>query len=198
MNAGPTKDSMQWNGQILNVVEGWIHPDEMHLVAQYMKSEEGSILEVGAANGRLFSYLFNIFPEWEYQAIDPWSYEDVHLQVDWDKPYFEEGNLREESITLDDFVRNCPFAEMAWNMYWEEFHLPDKQFDIVSMGLVSSRVEWDNSYEKAFKYTKPGGYVIGRNLHHPKYGAKIRDAIKDHEIIDTARGSFVLQKHEDN
>ena len=42
------------------VTEGWISLQEMEFVKKQMTSPVGNILEVGSANGRLFSYLYDI------------------------------------------------------------------------------------------------------------------------------------------
>lgn len=84
------------------VTEGWISLQEMEFVKKQMTSPVGNILEVGSANGRLFSYLYDSHPKWKYTAVDPWEQENVRLQVDWEKGYFDPGNLK-EVITVDMF-----------------------------------------------------------------------------------------------
>lgn len=172
------------------IAEGWISVPEMELVKKYM-TDNTQILEVGAANGRLFSYLNTSYPNATYHAVDPWEQEKVRLQVDWDKGYFEEGNLK-EIITLEMFKVNCPFAT-AYEMYFDDF-VTDQKYDIVSLGLVSSSVDWKSAYIKAFDLVKNNGYVIGRNLTHSKYGSTIHEVIKDYKMIDQTKGSFVLRK----
>ena len=48
----------------MNISEGWISLQEMEFVKNLMTVEHGNILEVGAANGRLFTYLYSSFPTW--------------------------------------------------------------------------------------------------------------------------------------
>lgn len=170
------------------IAEGWISLQEMDLVKKYMKPYS-SILEVGAANGRLFTYLYNDFPNADYHAVDPWEQEQVRLQVDWDKGYFDEDNLK-EVITKEMFISHCPFAK-TYEMYFDDFKT-DQKYDIVSMGLVSSSIDWKSAYIKASSLTKPNGLIIGRNYNHKKYGPIIQDTIKEYNLIDRAKGSFVI------
>lgn len=172
-----------------NIVEGWISFEEMNLVSKYMTTDTGSILEVGSANGRLISYLYEKHPDWEYVAVDPWEQEQVRLQVDWDADYFAPGNLK-EVITMEMFKKHCPYAH-AYNVYFEDFK-NDIKFDIISMGLVGKKVNWELVYQKAWAMLKPGGYIIGRNITHKKYGESIRHAISSKCIIETCKGSFVI------
>lgn len=170
------------------IAEGWISIQEMDLVKKYM-TPTTSILEVGAANGRLFSYLYKDFPTADYYALDPWEQEKVRLQVDWDKGYFDKDNLK-EVITKEMFVNNCPFSK-TYEMYFDDFET-DQKYDIVSMGLVSSNVDWKSAYIKAFSLLKPNGIVIGRNYNHKKYGPIIKNVITQYNLIDQAKGSFVI------
>jgi len=76
------------------IAEGWISNKEMELVHYHMR-REGSILEVGCAVGKLFSYLYSFHPNWKYTVVDPFEEELVYLQKDWNKGYFEKDNLGE-------------------------------------------------------------------------------------------------------
>jgi len=60
------------------------------------------------------------------------------------------------------------------------------------MGLVSSSVDWKSAYIKAFSLLKPNGIVIGRNYNHKKYGPIIKNVITQYNLIDQAKGSFVI------
>lgn len=172
------------------IAEGWISIEEMELVAKYMVSNDGDILEVGAANGRLFSYLHPRFPGWRYVAVDPWEQEQVRLQLDWDKGYFEPNNLG-SLITEEMFAKNCPFAE-THKMYFERFETNQK-FDVISMGLVGKNVDWYSCYMKAEDLIKDGGYIIGRNMTHDRYGDVIRLAVDGKQVVDLRKGSFVIK-----
>jgi|TARA_R110000851_G_scaffold130338_1_gene263915 hypothetical protein len=174
----------------MNISEGWISLQEMEFVKNLMTVEHGNILEVGAANGRLFTYLYSSFPTWKYVAVDPWEQEQVRLQVDWDKGYFEPNNLK-EVITIDMFKSNCPYAE-THEMYFDNFK-SDYKYDIISMGLVSKHMDWKSVYKKAFSMLQPNGVIIGRNLTHKRYGAMIKEAIHEYNIIDTCSGSFLIK-----
>tara|TARA_B110000503_G_scaffold90944_1_gene137419 strand:+ start:3760 stop:4284 length:525 start_codon:yes stop_codon:yes gene_type:complete len=173
------------------ITEGWISLQEMEFVKKQITSPVGNILEVGSANGRLFSYLYDSYPTWKYVAVDPWEQENVRLQVDWEKGYFDPGNLK-EVITVDMFKLHCPYAE-THEVYFENFKTTQK-YDIISMGLVSNSVDWKSSYNKAFSFLKDNGIIIGRNLTHKKYGPIIEKAICDHKIVDNCKGSFIIRK----
>jgi|TARA_R110000803_G_scaffold81003_1_gene146882 hypothetical protein len=175
----------------LNISEGWISLQEMEFVKNQITATTGNILEVGAANGRLFTYLHSSCPDWKYIAVDPWEQEDVRLQVDWDKGYFDPNNLK-EVITIDMFKSNCPYAE-THEMYFDKFESMHK-YDIISMGLVSKSIDWNSVYKKAFLMLKPNGVIIGRNLTHKRYGPMIKEAIQGYKILDTCKGSFVIGK----
>lgn len=171
------------------IAEGWISEEEMKLVSKYMNKDTGSILEVGAANGRLFSYLYNLHPSWEYFAIDPWEKEQVRLQVDWNKDYFEPGNLK-EVITKEMFQVNCPFAT-AYQSYFEDIQLRRK-FDIISLGLINKNINWNFIYNVAYNMLSPSGKIVGRNYNHKKYGEAIRSVAHKFNVIDVCKGSFVI------
>lgn len=171
------------------IAEGWISEEEMILVSKYMIKDNGSILEVGAANGRLFSFLYPLHPGWQYFAVDPWEREQVRLQVDWNKDYFEPGNLK-EIITKDMFIANCPFAT-AYQTYYENF-ITEKKFDIISLGLIGKNINWNFIYNIAYNMLTPGGKIIGRNYNHKRYGEIIRSVAHKFNIIEVYKGSFVI------
>lgn len=162
----------------MTLVDGWISIDEMQLVARQMHhiGKTGTILEVGAAAGRLFSFLQPQFPNWTYVAVDPWEDENVKLQLDWNKGYFDDNNLG-ELITHDMFKNNCPYAE-SYKGYFEDWNNPRK-FDIISMGLISKKVDWKKVYNKTQKMLTSNGVVIARNLTHKLYGPTIKEAISE-------------------
>lgn len=161
----------------MTVVDGWISIDEMELVASQMRNigKTGTILEIGAAAGRLFSFLQPKFPNWTYVAVDPWEQEQVRLQIDWNKGYFDDNNLG-EVITKDMFSKNCPFAEMH-QAYFEDWN-DERKFDIVSMGLVGKPIDWNRVYNKAKTLLNKDSVIIARNLKHKVYGEKIINAIE--------------------
>lgn len=171
------------------IAEGWISEDEMTLVSKYMNKDIGSILEVGAANGRLFSFLYPLHPSWKYYAVDPWEQEQVRLQIDWNKDYFEKDNLK-EIITKEMFVKNCPYAE-TYEVYFENFYTEQK-FDIISLGLISKNIDWNFIYNIAYNMIAPGGKIIGRNYNHKKYGELIRSVANKFNVIEKCNGSFVI------
>ena len=175
----------------MKISEGWISLQEMEFVEKQMNTNTGTILEVGAANGRLFTYLYNNHPNWKYVAVDPWEQEKVRLQVDGNKGYFEPNNLK-EVITIDMFKTHCPYAE-THEMYFDEFNT-DQKFDIISMGLVSNSVDWKSAYIKAFNMLNDTGIIIGRNLTHKKYGNIIASAISNYKITNICKGSFIIGK----
>jgi hypothetical protein len=178
----------------VTLAEGWISIDEMTLVASQMNhiGETGTILEIGAAAGRLFSFLHPQFPNWTYIAVDPWEDENVKLQIDWNKGYFDVDNLG-ELITHDMFKNNCPFAE-SHKVYFEEWN-DARKFDIISMGLVSKKVNWNLVYKKVQTMLTKDGVVVARNLNHKTYGAQIKEAIDQlgHIEIDSAGSSSVFK-----
>lgn len=160
----------------MTLVDGWISIKEMELVASQMRNigKTGTILEIGAAAGRLFSFLQPKFPNWTFVAVDPWEQEQVRLQIDWNKGYFDENNLG-DVITKDMFTKNCPFAE-AHQAYFEDWN-DNRKFDIVSIGLVGKSVDWKKVYDKAKTFLNKDSVIIARNLKHKTYGEKIKDVI---------------------
>jgi|TARA_R110000822_G_scaffold18821_2_gene61756 hypothetical protein len=180
----------------LKIAEGWINLPEIGFVLKQMTSPTGNILEVGAANGRLFSFLHHYKPKWKYTAIDPWEIEGQWLQVDWKKRYWDPGNAK-KVITIDMFKSNCPYAE-THQTYFENFDstsLADT-YDIISMGLGSKTrsIDWKNDYNKAFSMLRPNGVIIGRDLTHNRESSRIKEALQDYEILDTCGGSFMMKK----
>lgn len=176
------------------IAEGWISVEEMELVAKFMPNQQGDILEVGAANGRLFSFLYPMRPMWSYTAVDPWQVEHVRLQLDWTTGYFDEGNLGNE-ITSSMFMANCPFAN-AHECYFEDFKT-NSRFDVISLGLVGKNVDWFMVYEKANSMLKDDGVIVGRNYNHLKYGEVIKNVVLNSRIIDRCKGSFVIGQTHD-
>lgn len=168
------------------MIEGWISVDEMDLVAQQMrdKGQTGTILEIGAAAGRLFDHLHGEFPGWRYVAVDPWEMEQVHLQIYWNRDYFEPGNLG-EMITKRMFKTNCPYAD-AHRSYFEDWDT-EERFDIISMGLVGPKVRWHDVYQKAAKLLKPDGVIVGRNTNHKKYGEYVEQAVRNLQYTEVSR-----------
>ena len=176
------------------MVEGWISVPEMELVVEQMKSigDTGTILEIGAAAGRLFNYLHDSFPNWLYVAVDPWEQEQVRLQLDWNKDYFEPDNLG-EIISQSMFAVNCPYAE-TYAEYFESW-TSDKKFNIISMGLVSKKINWDNVYSKAVSMLTPDGIIVARNLNHKTYGKMITQSLENLHLntIASRNGSVALR-----
>jgi hypothetical protein len=172
------------------IAPGWISVDEMDLHMEYMNTLTGSFLEAGCAAGRLFSYVNQKFPNWKYTGINPWTGEDVYLQKDWDKSYWDEGNLS-ELITEEMFKKNCPFA-ISHDTYFEKF-LTTEKFDIVSVGQVSKSINWKQTYNYANMLVKDSGFIIGRNYNHKTYGIAIQEAIKDFKVLKIVKQCFVLE-----
>jgi len=173
------------------MVDGWISVAEMELVARQMESKGkvGSILEVGAAAGRLFDFLHKRFPLWTYVAVDPWEQEKVRLQIDWAADYFAPNNLS-DVITKDMFTKNCPFA-IAQEAYFENWNT-DQKFDVISMGLVSKKINWVTVYQHAATMLKNDGVIIARNLKHKIYGEYINQAVNalNFKSIESVNGSY--------
>lgn len=178
----------------MRLVDGWIHPREMEFVYQFMASDLGSILEVGSANGRLFSFLQPLKPNWSYHAVDPWEREGVRLQKDWKKGYFDQDNLG-ELVTMEMFKVNCPFAD-AHNAYFSEFETKER-FDVISLGLIGNGIDWQETYRKANSLLKTSGVIIGRNHNHYRYGEMIRAAASGYVLIDRCDGSFAVERNDD-
>jgi hypothetical protein len=176
------------------MIEGWITVAEMQLIADQMTriGPTGTILEIGSAAGRLFSFLYPQFPNWKYVAVDPWEHEHVQLQKDWSKDYFAPDNLG-ELITKSMFVTNCPFAE-AHQSYFEDW-CDSRQFDIISMGLINKKIKWHDVYQKASKLLADNGVIASRNLRHSRYGEYIEQAVKNLQFKEIAQtsGSKILQ-----
>lgn len=163
------------------MVDGWISLQEINFVLECMENKTpGVILETGSANGRLFNYLFKFFPEWKYVAVDPWEKEEVRLQIDWNKDYFYPNNLG-EIITKEMFIKNCPFAEIHQE-YYENWQTCEK-YDIISMGLVSKKVDWNKAYKKAVSMLAEDGTLVARNLNHKKYGNEILSALDECNLV---------------
>lgn len=172
-------------------VEGWISDSEIQLVEKYMK-QNSSILEIGCAVGKLFSNLYPKFPNCKYTVVEPFEEEKVRLQLDWNKGYFDKDNLG-DYVTRSAFQKNCPYANIN-EMYFENYNSTEK-FDIISLGLVGSKVDWLTVYKKTSNLVTNNGFIIGRNYNHPKYGPSIHEAINliNGKIIDSDKGSFVLR-----
>lgn len=172
------------------IAPGWISEDEMKLHLKYMTNDRGKILEGGCAAGRLFSYLIKQKPNWEYHGVNTWSEEIVYLQKDWNKGYFDKDNLS-ELITEKMFLEYCNFAS-TYDCKFEKFETNNK-FDLISIGQISKNIDWKLTYNKAFTMINKDGFVIGRNINHKKYGDQIKEAIKNYNIIDQVKQTFVLQ-----
>lgn len=175
------------------IVDGWISYSEMEYVASFMHNRpDGNILEVGSAAEKLFSYLHQLFPQWKFVAVDPWEKEGVVFLNDYSKPYSDIENHTKEKITKSIFQKNCPYAR-AHQCYFEDFETEEK-FDIISLGLIKSNINWDFVYNKAYDLLNENGYLIGRNLYHPKQGLRISKALKKYNYIGEYNGSFVIKK----
>lgn len=175
------------------LVDGWITLPEMKLVLDYMnfKQSDGNILEVGAASGRLFSFLYNYHPKWYYVAVDPWELDGARLQLDWNRGYFEPNNLG-EPLTEQLFKNNCPYA-ITHKCYYEDYNTNEK-YNIISLGLAGKQIDWNKVFEKASSMLKNGGFIIGRNFNHPDFGYKIKKAISNFFFYEYRNGSFVVGK----
>lgn len=174
------------------LVDGWITLDQIKLVEKYMVNiSHGNILEVGSAAGRLYSYLYEKFTDWNYVSVDPWEKEGVKLQLDWNKGYFEPNNLG-ELITEQMFKNNCPFAT-THKLYYSEYQTNEK-FNIISLGLIGSKIDWPSTIEKSFNLLIEGGVIVGRNLSHPKYGEAIKRSIENYRMLEVCNGCYVIGK----
>jgi hypothetical protein len=173
----------------MDLTPGWIHEHGINLHLAYMGKKTGSILEAGSAAGRLFNYLHREKPKWKYTGVDDWDNEIVYLQADLAKDYFEDE--LGERVTEKMFKHYCPFAD-AHNMRFEEYDT-DELYDIVSIGQISKKINWYETFTKAFKLCKDDGYVIGRNSKHKVYGSIIEETIKDYNKVGQVWGYFVLK-----
>lgn len=181
------------------IVDGWISYSEMEYVASFMHNRAaGNILEIGSAGGKLFSYLHQLFSQWKFVAVDPWEDEGLFFVYDYSKPYSDIENHRKEMITKSIFQKNCPYAH-AYQCYFEDFETEEK-FDLISIGANMSNLDWNLIYKKAYNLLKDDGFLIGRNLYHPKQGARILEVIKNYNYsvatLDKSKnnGSFVIKK----
>lgn len=173
------------------IADGWISIKEMDFIKSFMRNNTGNILEIGAANGRLFSYLYATYPNWNYTAVDPWSFEKVRLQSDYDKHYNDD--VLGKIITEKDFQKNCPFAK-SYDMYFENFNT-DKKFDIISIGANKRNLSWNQIYKKAFNMLDTNGIIIGRNLNHFREGVRIKKTIKKYFVSNYGpSGSFTIER----
>ena len=181
-------------------VPGWICEEEMEFVAEQMISfgPTGKILEIGSATGRLFDYLYEQLPNWEYTAVDPWK-EDVRLQLDWNIGYTEakaKGKLG-EVITKQMFETNCPFAQ-AHQEYFEDFET-DERYDVISVGCISDKINYSEIYSKAKQFLEPNGVIVARDLQQKKHNAmhNIQQAFVDNalRVGKTKLNSCVVKKY---
>lgn len=176
-------------------VPGWIDIREMEFVLEQMESfgPTGKILEVGSATGRLFDFLYENKPDWEYTAVDPWEKDGTRLQIDWSGPY-EESNLG-EVITKELFVKNCPFAK-PFQTYFENF-ATDEKYDVISIGCAGDNIDWQVIYSKAKELLQPNGTIVARDIDHPKYKQKVNQAIKSNalRIGETRYSSCAVKKY---
>jgi len=178
------------------IARGWIEIPEMDHVLAWMKKDTGSILETGAANGRLFSYLHHYKPNWKYTAVDTWD-ETTYLLRDYHKEYRDPTN-RSSTITHDMFKKNCPFATDIKSCIWD-FETKEK-FDVVSIGAVGSSwtyEEWDYVLEKHANMTKPGGITIGRNITSSKHYAQyIQDIVAKKYLLKDDFTDIIKHKYD--
>lgn len=173
------------------MISGWISEEEIKFILEYMNTigETGNILEVGSSFGRVFDYVIKYKPKWKYVAVDPWEYDGTRLQLDWNKPYHSPNNTG-EIITKQMFETNCPFAT-THQMYFEDFTTECK-FDIISIGCMGNKINWDKIYSNAVSMLSSNGIIIGRDYYHYKRGTQIQDAVNKYKIINRVQGSFAF------
>lgn len=176
------------------MIAGWVPEIEIKLILKYMNQagKLGNILEVGSSFGRVFNYLHYYKPDWNYVAVDPWEWDGTRLQLDWSKPYHTPGNTS-DVITKDMFTTNCPFA-LANQSYFEDYKSNEK-FDIISIGCMGKKINWEIVYAKAYTMLADNGVIIGRDLYHSNRGTEIQESVKQYTIIDKQDNSFVIRKH---
>lgn len=182
---------------------GWIQPNSLVLHREAMREfPAGSvILENGSNCGRLFAYLHNYYPDWEYHGNDifwaeEWATRSKFANTEIMPPVFasDNGLTIQNDKVKQNFNNNCPYAYMHSSSFVD---IKDKTFDIISMGLASSSVNWLENYEHACTLLKPGGFIIARNLIHPDYKEEIYQAIKKcnlKSIRSESSGCAILTK----
>ena len=153
---------------------GYITAEEMLFVKNTVKEMplNTSFLEIGSFSGKLLCYLYMYHPNWRYVAVDPLDLDQA--VVSW---HVEDKNIH--PITEEEFRENCPFVEF-YKQKFEYFESTEK-FDIISIGISGSKINWKGIYKRANSYLKPGGIIIGRNYYHYIMGTKIQNALDELE-----------------
>ena len=168
-----------------NLAPGWLTKAEINLVLKCMKTQLGSILEIGSCAGRLFSGLHQTMPDWTYTGLDKWDGgvpillnpdNDSDDIKNWDKRYVDvNGNCD----TLSIFKKYCPYATTIQADFFD-YDFGDTKFDVISVGAISRKWnldDWHKLYIKIHRLVVPGGYVIGRNNNSNKpWGEFVRSA----------------------
>lgn len=152
---------------------GYITPDEMLFIKNQVKKQNApttSFLEVGSFSGKLLCYLHMHYSNWRYVAVD--HLDPKQAVISW---HTKDKNIH--PITEEEFRENCPFVEF-YKQKFEYFESTEK-FDIVSIGISGSHVNWAGIYKKANSYLKSDGILIGRNYYHYNMGAKIQNALDE-------------------
>jgi len=165
---------------------GWIRDSELEFHQKYMTSTTGKILEGGAFGGRLFSYLYPLFPDWKYVAVNAWSGEHTYIPNNNTLNYWKDSNVIEAKkknlMTKKKFARICPWAT-AIDGYFEDYN-PKEKFNIISIGQISSKIDWNLQYQHAMKLLTKDGVVISRHLNIEDHKNNILQTISNFEIVE--------------
>jgi len=170
----------------MRIGPGWISDSEISLHEKYMTSTTGTILEGGAFGGKLFTNLHPLFPDWKYVAVNAWSSEHTYIPKNNEIDYHQDLNVLEEKkanlMTKKKFLKFCPWAT-AIDGYFEDYN-PKEKFDIISIGQLSRRIDWELQYRHAMELLKEDGIVIARHLNVRNHKSNILRAIQNFEILE--------------
>ena len=166
--------------------QGWIELPSLELHRECMAQfpDNSIILENGSAVGRLFYYLYDYYPNWEYHGNDLfWSRTTRLLDKrhgHGDEYILNKGKQKSGAPVANDdvfknFKKNCPYASVHVS-YFTDVNL-ERKADLISMGLMESNVNWLENYKYAVQLLKPDGIIIARNLNHPTLQEEIEHAI---------------------
>jgi len=165
---------------------GWITDSELEFHQKYMTSTTGKILEGGAFGGRLFTHLYPLFPDWKYVAVNAWSDEHTYIPNDNTLSYWKDLNVieakKDNLMTKKKFARICPWA-IAIDGYFEDYNFKEK-FNIISIGQISDKIDWNLQYHHAMKLLTEDGVVIARHLNHEHHKNNILQTISNFEILE--------------
>ena len=175
---------------VSDLAPGWIRQSELEFHKKFISNDRGKILEGGAFGGRLFDYLYPFFPNWEYVAVNAWSDEHTYIPSDDNKDYWDDSNIQSAKkrnlMTLHKFKKRCPYA-IAIDGYFENFNTNSK-FDVVSIGQISKKINWEKQYKHASRLVADNGVIIVRHVKvtDSNHNNSIYQAIQNYETIDVS------------